>query len=185
VGVNGLAMAAAPQLDDRSIVLAAQEGDDEALAALLRTLGDRLLPLASALCGGSGEADALLGDTLSRVYERIGDLREPEALTSWSRRVMVRKFIDQRRWFRRRPKISIDTVQVATPLGINAEQIDLRNAVARLDRRDRALLVLHYWQRVPIAECARELDIPEGTAKSRLNAALRRLRRELEDSHGH
>ena len=29
-----------------------------------------------------------------------------------------------------------------------------------------------------------ELDIPEGTAKSRLNAALRRLRRELEDSHG-
>jgi RNA polymerase sigma-70 factor, ECF subfamily len=184
VGVNGLAMATAPQLDDRSIVLAAQEGNDEALAALLRTLADRLLPLASALCGGTGEADALLGDTLSRVYERIGDLREPEAITSWSRRVMVRKFIDQKRWFRRRPKISIDTVQIAAQLGTSAEQMDLRNAVERLSRRDRVLLVLHYWQRVPIAECARELDIPEGTAKSRLNAALRRLRRELEDSHG-
>jgi RNA polymerase sigma-70 factor, ECF subfamily len=80
--------------------------------------------------------------------------------------------------------VSIDTVEVATALGTSAEQLDLRNAVGRLDRRDRALLVLHYWQRVPIAECARELDIPEGTAKSRLNAALRRLRRELEDSHG-
>ncbi len=177
-------MATAPQLDDRSIVLAAQGGNDEALAALLRTLGDRLLPLASALCGGTGEADVLLGDTLSRVYERIGDLRDPEAITSWSRRVMVRKFIDQKRWFRRRPKISIDTVEVATPLGTSAEQMDLRDAVGRLGRRDRALLVLHYWQRVPIAECARELDIPEGTAKSRLSAALRRLRRELEDSHG-
>jgi len=177
-------MATAPQLDERSIVLAAQEGDGDALAALLRSLGERLLPLASALCGGTGEADALLGDTLSRVYERIGDLREPEAITSWSRRVMVRKFIDQRRWFRRRPRVSIDTVEVATPLGTNAEQLDLRSAVRRLDRRDRALLVLHYWQRVPIAECARELDIPEGTAKSRLTAALRRLRRELEDSHG-
>jgi RNA polymerase sigma-70 factor (ECF subfamily) len=177
-------MATAPQLDDRSIVLAAQDGNDEALTALLRTLADRLLPLASALCGGTGEADALLGDTLSRVYERIGDLREPEAITTWSRRVMVRRFIDQKRWFRRRPKVSIDTIEVATPLGTNAEQMDLRNAVGRLSRRDRALLVLHYWQRVPIAECARELDIPEGTAKSRLNAALRRLRRELEDSHG-
>jgi RNA polymerase sigma-70 factor, ECF subfamily len=177
-------MVTAPQLDDRSIVLAAQDGDEEALASVLRTLGERLLPLASALCGGSGEADALLGDTLSRVYERIGDLREPEAINSWSRRVMVRKFIDQRRWFRRRPKVSIDTVELATPLGTSAEQLDLRNAVGRLDRRDRALLVLHYWQRVPIAECARELDIPEGTAKSRLNAALRRLRRELEDCHG-
>ena len=99
-------MATAPQLDERSIVLAAQDGDREALAALLRSLGERLLPLASALCGGSGEADALLGDTLSRVYERIGDLREPDAITSWARRVMVRKFIDQRRWFKRRPKVS-------------------------------------------------------------------------------
>jgi RNA polymerase sigma-70 factor (ECF subfamily) len=177
-------MATAPQLDERSIVLAAQEGDHDALAALLRSLGARLLPLASALCGGTGEADALLGDTLSRVYERIGELREPDAITSWSRRVMVRKFIDQRRWFQRRPKVSINTVEAATFLGTSAEQLDLRNAVGKLDRRDRALLVLHYWQRVPIAECARELDIPEGTAKSRLNAALRRLRRELEDSHG-
>jgi RNA polymerase sigma factor (sigma-70 family) len=177
-------MASVPDFDERSIVLAAQDGDAEALAALLRSLGERLLPLASGLCGGTGEADALLGDTLSRVYERIGDLREPEAITSWSRRVMVRKFIDQRRWFKRRPKVSIDTVRVATPLGTSAEQMDLRNAVGRLSRSDRALLVLHYWQRAPIAECARELDIPEGTAKSRLNAALRRLRRELEDSDG-
>jgi RNA polymerase sigma-70 factor (ECF subfamily) len=176
-------MATAPQLDDRSIVLAAQDGNEEALAALLRTLADRLLPLASALCGGSGEADTLLGDTLSRVYERIGELREPDAITTWARRVMVRKFIDQKRWFKRRPRVSIDTVEVATPLGTSAEQMDLRNAVRRLGRRDRALLVLHYWQRVPIAECARELEIPEGTAKSRLNAALRRLRRELEESH--
>ena len=177
-------MPSAAQLDERSIVLAAQDGDSEALAALLRSLGERLLPLASALCGGTGEADALLGDTLSRVYERIRDLREPEAITSWSKRVMVRKFIDQRRWFQRRPKVSINTIEVASPLGTSAEQLDVRNAVGMLDRRDRALLVLHYWQRLTIAECARELDIPEGTAKSRLNAALRRLRRELEDSHG-
>jgi RNA polymerase sigma factor (sigma-70 family) len=177
-------MATAPQLDERSTVLAAQEGDRGALAVLLRSLGERLLPLASALCGASGEADALLGETLSRVYEHIGELRDPDAITSWSRRVMVRKFIDQQRWFKRRPKVSIDTVQVATHIGTSADQLDLRNAVARLDRRDRALLVLHYWQRATIAECARELDIPEGTAKSRLNAALRRLRRELEESHG-
>jgi RNA polymerase sigma-70 factor (ECF subfamily) len=177
-------MAAVPQVDDRTIVLLAQEGDAEALALLLRRLGERLLPLAAALCGGNGDADVLLGDTLSRVYERIGDLREPDAIVAWSRRVMVRRFIDQRRWFRRRPRVSIETVEVATGLATSPEQIDLRAAVMRLDRRDRALLVLHYWQRVPISECARELEIPEGTAKSRLNAALRRLRRELEVSHG-
>jgi RNA polymerase sigma factor (sigma-70 family) len=184
VVVHGLAMATARQPDDRSIVLAAQEGDPGALASILRTLGDRLMPLASALCGGTAEADTLVGDTLSRVYERIADLHEPDALTAWSRRVMVRKFIDHQRWLKRRPKVSIDSVDVTTGLGTSDEEVDLRAAVTRLDRRDRALLVLHYWQRLTIAECARELDIPEGTAKSRLSAALRRLRRELEDSHG-
>jgi RNA polymerase sigma-70 factor (ECF subfamily) len=177
-------MATAHDLDERSTVLAAQEGDDAAINALLRGLGDRLIPLASALCGGTGEADELLGDTLSKIYERIRALREPDALVSWSRRVMVRKFLDRRRWLRRRPTISIETVQVPTAIATSAEQIDLRRAVMGLGRQDRALLVLHYWQRLPISECAGELGIPEGTAKSRLSAALRRLRRELEDTDG-
>jgi RNA polymerase sigma-70 factor (ECF subfamily) len=179
--VNGLAMTTARPLDERSAVLAAQEGDERALTCVLHGLGERLLPLASALCAGNGEADSLLADTLSRVYERIADLREPDALTAWARRVMVRQFLDQRRWFKRRPSVSIDSVEAPAAHATSAEQIDLRRAVERLDRRDRVLLVLHYWQRVPIAECARELGIPEGTAKSRLNAALRRLRRELEE----
>jgi RNA polymerase sigma-70 factor, ECF subfamily len=178
--MNGLALATAEPLDDRSTVLAAQEGDQGALDTLLRSLADRLVPLASALCGGSGEADALVGDTLSRVYERIGDLHQPEAITSWSRRVLVRRFLDERRWLRRRPKVSIESVEIPTNINTSPEEIDLRRAVGRLGRRDRALLVLHYWQRLPISDCARELEIPEGTAKSRLNAALRRLRRELE-----
>jgi len=182
--VNGVATATVSELDERSMVLAAQDGDDDALEWVLHRLGDRLLPLALALCGGSGDADVLVSDSLSRIYEHIGELRDPDAITSWSRRVMVRRFIDQQRWFRRRPRVSIETVQVATSLATGPEEIDLRHAVSRLDRRDRALLVLHYWQRVPIAECARELDIPEGTAKSRLSAALRRLRHELEESHG-
>lgn len=177
-------MATVQKIDDRSMVLAAQEGDEAAINALLRSLSERLIPLASALCGGSGEADALVGDTISKVYERIRELRDPESITSWSRRVMVRKFIDQRRWFRRRPTVPIESVQVPTAMTTSAEQIDLRRAVERLGRRDRALLVLHYWQRLPISACAMELEIPEGTAKSRLNAALRRLRRELEEPHG-
>ncbi len=62
------------------------------------------------------------------------------------------------------------------PLGTSAELLDLRSAVARLSREDRALLVLHYWQGLSIADCARGLGIPDGTAKSRLNRAISRLR---------
>lgn len=173
-------MAGTQPLGD-SLVRAARSGDTGALDGVVRALANELMPLASALTGGSGEADALVGDTVSRVYERLDQLRESASILPWARRILVRRFLDQRRWSFRRPQCSIEGIQVAIPLGTAPELIDLRQSVAQLPRQDRALLVLHYWQGLSIAECARELDVPEGTAKSRINRALGRLRERLEE----
>ena len=164
-----------------TVVRAARAGDSRALEELVRALADELMPLASALAGGSGEADELVGDTLSRVYERIGQLRDDAAVLPWARRILVRRFLDQRRWSLRRPRCSIEGIEVPTYMPTGPEIVDLRQAVTRLRREDRALLVLHYWQGLSIDECARVLEVPEGTAKSRLNRALARLREEMED----
>lgn len=164
---------------DRASVIAAQRGDERALEQVLRGLGHELYPLALALTSGSGDADLLVGDALSRVYERLGQLAAPEALYSWSRRILLRRFLDERRWSSRRPHCSLDSVELAAPERDAAELVDLREAVRGLDRRDRALLVLHYWQGLSISECARELEIPDGTAKSRLNTSLVRLRKRM------
>ena len=171
-------MASTQPLSDPA-VRAARSGDARALEDIVRVLAGELMPLASALTGGSGEADALVGDTVSRVYERLDQLRENSAILPWARRILVRRFLDQRRWSLRRPQCSIEGINVSTALGTGAELLDLRQAVAQLPRQDRALLVLHYWQGLSIAECARELDVPEGTAKSRINRALGRLRERL------
>ena len=85
-----------------------------------------------------------LGDSLARAALRVMPLA--------------------RRWSLRRPQCSIEGIQVAIPLGTAPELVDLRQSVAQLPRQDRALLVLRYWQGLAIAECARELDVPEGTA---------------------
>lgn len=169
---------------DRATVVAAQRGDDRALERLITAVGHELYPLALALAGGSGDADRLVGDTLSRVYERLGQLDSPEALHAWSRRILVRRFLDERRWWSRRPQCSLESVEVRAPDNDRAELVDLRIAVRGLDRRDRALLVLHYWQGFSITECAAELGIPDGTAKSRLNTALARLRKRMAGSIG-
>jgi RNA polymerase sigma-70 factor (ECF subfamily) len=164
---------------DVETVIAAQRGDDVALARLIRALADDLMPLASALTGGSGEADAILGDALSRVYERLGQLEQPAAVHGWARTILLRRFLDQRRWLRRRPTCRIEAAESVGVAPADPALIDVRDAVRGLDRKDRALLVLHYWQHFTLAECARELGIPEGTAKSRLNRALLRLRKQL------
>lgn len=165
---------------DRAAVIAAQRGDERALEQILSGLGRELYPLALALTNGSGDADRVVGDALSRVYERLHQLDTPEALHAWARRILVRGFLDERRWWSRRPQCTLESVEVPAPERNAADFVDLRNAVRGLERRDRALLVLHYWQGLSIAESARELGIPEGTAKSRLNTALGRLRKKLQ-----
>jgi RNA polymerase sigma-70 factor (ECF subfamily) len=164
---------------DPATVIAAQRGDDVALTALIRALADELMPLASALTGGSGEADAILGDALSKVYERLRQLEEPAAVHAWARTILVRRYLDQHRWLRRRPTCRIEAAENVGIAPADPALIDVRDAVRTLDHRDRAVLVLHYWQHLTIAECAAELGIPEGTAKSRLNRALLRLRKRL------
>lgn len=172
-------MVATPATVDRLVVRAARAGDARALEDLVGALAGELMPLASVLTGGSADADVLLGDALSRVYERLSQLEDESAVLAWARRILVRRFLDQRRWSLRRPQCSIDCVVVDVPLRTSPELIDLRAAVARLSREDRVLLVLHYWQGLSIAECASELGIADGTVKSRLNRAFARLRREL------
>ena len=176
-------MAHTRPLSDPLLVRAARAGDRRALEDVLDALARELMPLASALAGGSGEADVLVGDAISRVYERLGQLRDEAAVLPWARRILVRRFIDERRWSLRRPRCSIESVEVPTDLGTDAEAIDLRRAVAKLGRYDRALLVLHYWQGLSIADCAAELGVPMGTAKSRLNRALARLRAVMGEGH--
>jgi len=56
---------------DRDVLAeAALAGSADGITQLLERLAGELLPFASALTGGTGEADALVGDTLSRVHER-------------------------------------------------------------------------------------------------------------------
>ena len=126
--------------------------------------------------GGFGRPRRALG---RRARAWGHQLERDEALLPWARRILVRRFLDQRRWSLRRPQCSIEGIEVSTALGTSADAVDLRQAVAQLPRQDRALLVLHYWQGLSIAECARDLDVPEGTAKSRINRALTRLRERL------
>lgn len=165
--------------NDARLVEAARAGDREAMERLLLALAERLLPLACALAGPGDPAEELVAETLGRVYERLDQLDAPEALFAWSRRILVRRYLDGRRFWQRRPQVRLETVELVDEGTFRYEDLDLRQAVDGLSRRDRAVLVLHYWQDLTLAECAGELGIPVGTVKSRLAAALERLRARL------
>lgn len=160
------------------LVRAAREGHGDRLDVLLDLLAREIYPTAAALALGSQEADELVADTISRVFERLDQLRDPGAVVGWSRRILLNRFVDGRRKILQRRRFQVDALEL--PVAWDSANLEIRDAIQRLPRRDQVLLALHYWGGYSTPECAEQLNIPVGTAKSRLHAALERLRAELE-----
>ncbi len=153
-----------PDADDFAEFVAARS------AALLRT--------AYLLTGDRHEAEDLVQTALIKVVPRWGRLREPEP---YVRRVLVNESIS--RWRRRRwRETSVPEVRDAPLPGHDVdEQLVLRQALARLAPRQRAVVVLRYFDDLTEAQTAGVLGISVGTVKSQSRDALARLRELVPD----
>ena len=102
----------------------------------------------------------------------------PDAFPAWFRRHVIRAASRTRRAHARGRVVELDAT-----VPIPGEDIDriverrtLARAFDRLDAADRLLLTLHHFWRLPVAETAVHLGVPEGTIKSRVHYAMDRLR---------
>ncbi|MGW1453179.1 SigE family RNA polymerase sigma factor, partial [Micromonospora sp. NPDC002411] len=142
-------------------------------AALLRT--------AYLLTGDWATAEDLLQTALTKTYlawKRLGGI---EAVEPYARRVMVNTSTSwwRRRWHGERPtevlpeRAGVDEIE---------QQLDrdlLWRHLRQLPNRQRAVLVLRYYEDMSEAQTAAMLDISPGTVKSQTSRALATLRRRM------
>jgi RNA polymerase sigma factor (sigma-70 family) len=155
------------------VVRAAQRGEPLALAALLRALG----PYVGRICGAIAldDGDDAMQETMIRVLKGIHRLREPSALHGWVRRIAVREALKLART--RRTLIPVEQVP-EPPDGMAPElRVEVADTLWQLTPEQRAILVLRELEGFAEAEAAALLDVPVGTAKSRLHRARQAFRR--------
>ena len=129
-------------------------------------------------------APDVLQDVLVRVWRDLPTLRDPDRFPVWVRRIMINRCRDALRAQRRSLVVALEPAlvglaSIGDPAATVAERTDLDAALARLTADHRMIVALHYQLGLPIREVALTLGIKDGTAKSRLNAALVALRRGL------
>jgi RNA polymerase sigma-70 factor (sigma-E family) len=140
-------------------------------AALVRT--------AYLLTGHAQDAEDLVQTTLVKVvpqWRRISDNPEP-----YVRRVMVNENVSRwrrRRWREQSTDVLPDRLADAAD---HDELLAVRSALSGLAPRQRAVLVLRYYEGLSEAEIAAALGIAPGTVKSQARDGLARLRRALPD----
>jgi RNA polymerase sigma-70 factor (sigma-E family) len=162
---------------------------DREFEEFVRGRSASLLRTAILLCGDRHRADDLLQQALWRTHRHWDDaLRNPEA---YARRVLVNLAHDGRRNARRRvveTRFDDASQQVGAPsdrldpVSAIVERDALLDALRRLPARQRAALVLRFWDDMSVDETAQALDCSPGTVKSNTSKGLVHLRALL-DAH--
>jgi RNA polymerase sigma factor (sigma-70 family) len=142
----------------------------------------RLLALAAGIVHRRDVAEELVQDSLAATLSRWGELETDDDRGAWLHRVIVNRCYS---WHRRRLAEVRALVRVGTgrPNSSDHDRTafeDVRSAIRRLPREQATAVCLYYFADLRMADVARAMEIPEGTAKSHLARARERLRLDLE-----
>jgi RNA polymerase sigma-70 factor (sigma-E family) len=133
------------------------------------------------LCGDWHRAEDLVQSTLVKVV-LAARRRRVDSLDAYSRQVLLRVFLDEnRRLWRKREKSWPEPVEVPVAQRDSETRLTLMAALAGLPPRQRAAVVLRYWEDRSVEETAHVLGVSTGTVKSQCSKALAVLRGTLSD----
>lgn len=167
-------------------VLQAQSGSHEALNELFKRVQEPLFRYIVSLVRDQHLAEDILQEVFIRIYRKLRWLREPEAFRAWTYQIASReafRYLNrERRWSEQiRDDATLAALPASEPGEFPRELIEsLPQLVGSLSPASRAVVILFYLHELSLVETAAVLDIPVGTAKSRLAYGLQKLRRTFE-----
>jgi RNA polymerase sigma-70 factor (sigma-E family) len=142
-----------------------------------------LLRFGHLLTGDPAAAEDLVQSALAKTHLRWSQLREPAAATAYVRTAMARQHSNVRSRLMARERVVADVPDQLSEAAAY-DEVDERDAMwsalARLGPRQRAVLVLRYYERLSEREIAEVLRCSTGTVKSQCSKGLARLRAQLD-----
>ena len=138
-------------------------------------LKPRLYRAALLYLGGEAPAVDAVDEAVYRGLLHYKKLRQPEFFDTWLTRILLNACNTELR--RRRRELAV--AELPETAAEEFDALPLREAVGRLPRELKDVIILRYFTGLTLAETARTLDIPQGTVVTRQRKALRLLRLEL------
>ena len=175
-------------------------GDVDAFEYFVRTYQKRITRFVFTLMRDASEADSVVQDVFVKAFRALGEFKGEAAFETWLTRIAINAVRDQIR--RRRPVITFSELrdddddegpEIPPHLdpadGTSPERDllsgDIRRRIAEalvtLSPRQRTIFVMKHYEEKSIAEIGNATGLDEGTIKSHLFRAARKLRVCLED----
>lgn len=130
-------------------------------------------------------AEDVVQEALMRIYSGLDTIRTGTSIRAWVMRVVTHRAVDELRQRNRRlgrqldgfdPRLCADSESAETPLAAVEEWLVLQECLARLPRKARISVVLHFGGELSIADLGALLHEQDGTVRTRIARAMDRLR---------
>jgi len=178
---------------DAHLVSGAAAGDRDCLAALYDRYAPALLAIGRRILGDRREAEDLLHDVFIEVWRQAGDYDQSRgSVRAWLLMRMRSRALDRRKAAVFSKRADLPTPEaVADAVGdpvsgedpaLGPDRQAVRRALAQLPAEQRQVLELGYFEGLSSSEIAERVRAPIGTVKSRVAAALSKLRAAVEVS---
>jgi RNA polymerase sigma-70 factor (ECF subfamily) len=173
---------------DEALVERMSRGDRAALGLLYERHAPRLRGLALVILHDAGEADDVLHDVFIEAWRRSADYSaERGSVSSWLGMRTRSRAIDRVR--ARKVRAQVDAVsEFVPPSGDPAadpmrtvDRARLRALLSTMSEAEQEVLVLGYFEGLSSRQIGERVGVPIGTVKSRVRAALAKLRRAFDE----
>ena len=174
--------------NDEQLVRRAINGSESAWLTLVRRYENRLYNHALRMVGNPDDAMDLLQDVFLSVYRNLDSFRGDAPFTAWIFRIATFRCTDhlrKRRYDVTEYEEQPDETGRGNP-SLNLESArsnrDIMHLMAKLPQEQRQVIELKFFQNFTFDEIAAQLGISSNTAKSRLYAALKKMRAQPADA---
>jgi RNA polymerase sigma-70 factor (ECF subfamily) len=175
-----------PATEERALISRAKKGDGDAIAELIRSHQDALYAFILRMSGRPHIAEDIVQEAFVRVLKNLDRFDARFRFSTWLFTIAKRLYVNAMQ--KHRPAYDSETVSLQQGRGhapgtISAQAETRNNMLGVLDvaldaltERQREIVLLFHQQNWPITDIAEHLGMPEGTVKSHLHRARKRMK---------
>lgn len=167
-----------------------QTGDTQAFNALFEDYGNKMYKSAIFLADSREEAEDIVQETFVRAFGSIHRFKGRSSLYTWIYRIFLnitndlrrKKYIQKKLLNKFKPEENIDPIEVLIRQMDNDKfSQSLHDTLKSQKMKYREIIVLRFFEDLKLIEIAERLNISIGTVKSRLNLALKKIKKSIKN----
>ncbi|OAB42526.1 RNA polymerase subunit sigma-70 [Paenibacillus glacialis] len=168
-------------MEQAELAAKAISGDEQSFTLLMDEMQGRLYRMAFSYVRNKDDALEIVQETVYKAFISIHKLQKPQYFSTWLIKISVNCALDYIRKSKKIIYMDKDYEDSYVPED-RGEAIDLYEALSVLDEKSRIVIVMRYFEDMPLKEIANILNIPLSTVKSMIYRGLEKLKINLEES---